>query len=121
VTSYRFLTVDDPVTALISYAADDGIVAPVVSPPLADLNGRESWANVWTTTDPGVDFVNPADIITDTIARAMNITGTIDISNLSSGIAYVIFGGIKQKVTLTATMTTYYWQCWQEPFLGIKL
>jgi len=105
VKSYRFFTVNAEKTALISYADDAGIVAPVVSPPEADLDGSESWANVWTTTDPGVDFATAADINEVTLARAMNITGTIDISNLSSGTAYVIFGGIKQLVTLTLTMS----------------
>jgi len=105
VTSYRFFTVNAEKTALISYADDAGIVAPVVSPPEADLDGSESWANVWTTTDPGVDFATAADITENTLARAMNITGTIDISALSSGTVYVIFGGIKQLVTLTLTMS----------------
>ena len=105
VSSYRFFNVNGDATALISYADDAGIVAPVVSPDAADLDGSESWANVWTATDPGVDFANAADITEDTLARAMNITGTIDISDMSSGTAYVIFGGIKQKVTLTATMS----------------
>jgi len=102
VTSYRFFNSNEGVFS--SYADDgSGIVAPALS---TDVDSKsESWANVWTTTDPGVGFANPADITTDTLARAMNITGTIDISNLSSGIAYVIFGGIKQKVTLTATMS----------------
>jgi len=104
VLGYRFFNSDGLV--LSSYADDGtGIVAPVVSPDAADLDGSESWANVWTTTDPGVDFANAADITTDTIARGRNITGTIDISDLSSGTAYVIFGGIKETVTLTATMS----------------
>ncbi len=105
VSSYRFFTVDVDVTALISYADDAGIVAPVVSPIAEDLNGSESWANVWTATDPGVDFANPADITENTLARANNIIGTIDISDMSSGTAYVIFGGIKETITLTLTMS----------------
>ncbi len=111
VSSYRFFNVDGDGTDLSpydlkTYAADGtGIVAPVVSPPAADINGQESWANVWTTTDPGVGFVTAADITEDTLARARNITGTIDISDTSSGTAYVIFGGIKELVTLTLTMS----------------
>jgi hypothetical protein len=105
VSSYRFFTVDVDVTALISYADDAGIVAPVVSPIAEDLNGTESWANVWTATDPGIGFANPADITEDTLARANNIIGTIDISDMSSGTAYVIFGGIKELITLTLTMS----------------
>jgi hypothetical protein len=104
VLGYRFFNSDG--TVLSSYADDgSGIVAPVVSPDAADLDGSESWANVWTTTDPGVDFANPADYTADTLARGRNITGTIDISDLSSGTVYVICGGIKETVTLTVTMS----------------
>ncbi len=106
VSSYRFFNVDVDVTALISYADDAGIVAPVVSPAAADLNGTESWANVWTATDPvGFADVTTADYTENTIARANNIIGTIDISDMSSGTAYVIFGGIKELITLTLTMS----------------
>jgi len=102
VLGYRFFNSDGLV--LSSYADDGtGIVAPVVSPDAADLDGSESWANVWTTTDPGVDFAIAADYTADTLARGRNITGTIDISDLSSGTAYVICGGIKETVTLTMT------------------
>jgi hypothetical protein len=104
VLGYRFFNSDGLV--LSSYADDGtGIVAPVVSPDAADLDGSESWANVWTTTDPGVDFAIAADYTADTLARGRNITGTIDISDLSSGTAYVICGGIKETVTLTMTMS----------------
>jgi len=107
VLGYRFVNSNELETVISSYADDGtGIVAPVVSPPdVTDIDGNESWANVWTTTDPGVDFANAADITTDTIARARNITGTIDISRLSSGTVYVICGGIKETVTLTVTMS----------------
>ena len=104
VLGYRFFNSDGLV--LSSYADDGtGIVAPVVSPPEADLDGSESWANVWTTTDPGVDFATAADITTDTLARGSNITGTIDISSLSSGTVYVICGGLKNDISLTLTMS----------------
>jgi hypothetical protein len=101
VLGYRFFNSNDSV---FSSYADYGIVAPATA---TDIDTKsESWANVWTTTDPGgFADVNTADYIDNTLARAMNITGTIDISDTSSGIAYVIFGGIKQKVTLTVTMS----------------
>ena len=105
VLGYRFFNSDG--TVLSSYADDGtGIVAPVVPGPIADdLDGTESWANVWTTTDPGVGFVTTADYTADTLARGSGITGTIDISSLSSGTVYVICGGIKETVTLTVTMS----------------
>jgi len=104
VLGYRFFNSDGLVMS--SYADDGtGIVAPVVSPPEADLDGSESWANVWTTTDPGVDFATAADITEDTLTRGSNITGTIDISSLSSGTVYVIFGGLKNNLSVTLTMS----------------
>jgi hypothetical protein len=104
VLGYRFFNSDGLVMS--SYADDGtGIVAPVVSPPEADLDGTESWANVWTTTDPGVGFVTTADYTADTLARGSGITGTIDISSLSSGTVYVICGGLKNDLSLTLTMS----------------
>jgi hypothetical protein len=104
VLGYRFFNSDGLV--LSSYADDgSGIVAPVVSPPDVDVGGSESWANVWTTTDPGVDFVNSADITEDTLTRSRNITGTIDISSLSLGTVYVIFGANRNWATVTLTMS----------------
>jgi len=104
VLGYRFFNSDGLVMS--SYADDGtGIVAPVVSPPEADLDGTESWANVWTTTDPGVDFATAADITEDTLTRGSNITGTIDISSLSSGTVYVICGGLKNDLSLTLAMS----------------
>ena len=104
VLGYRFFNSDGLV--LSSYADDGtGIVAPVVSPDAADLDGTESWANVWTTTDPGVDFATTADYTEDTLARGSGITGTIDISSLSSGTVYVICGGLKNNLSLTLTMS----------------
>jgi len=106
VLGYRFVNSNELETVISSYADDGtGIVAPVVSPPEADIDGSDSWANVWTTTDPGVDFANDADFIDDTLARGSGTTGTIDISDLSSGTVYVICGGLKNNLTLTLTMS----------------
>ncbi len=104
VLGYRFFNSDGVVVS--SYADDGtGIVAPVVSPPADDVGSGFSWAKVWTTTDPGVDFANAADITSDTLARARNITGTIDISDLSSGKVYVIFGSYYVWTTVSLTMS----------------
>jgi len=111
VSAYSFVNHDQGTLTVNSYANDgSGIIAPVVvaTTDVDVLKPSEKWANVWTASDPGVGFANPADYVAgtdETIARAMNITGTIDITNTSEGIAYVLFGGIKQKVTLTATMS----------------
>jgi len=111
VLGYSFFNHDPGTLTVNSYANDgSGIIAPVVvaTTDVDALKPSEKWANVWTASDPGVGFANPADYVAgtdETIARAMNITGTIDISDTSLGIAYVLFGGIKQLVTLTATMS----------------
>ena len=100
VLGYRFFNSNDGVFA--SYA-DYGIVAPATATDPHDRS--ESWANVWTTTDPGVDFATTADYTTDTLARGSGITGTIDISGLGSGTVYVICGGLKNDLSLTLTMS----------------
>jgi len=100
VSGYRFFNSNDSV---FSSYADYGIVAPATA---TDIHTKsESWANVWTTTDPGVDFATTADYTADTLARGSGITGTIDISSLSSGTVYVICGGLKNDLSLTLTMS----------------
>ncbi|MCD6395213.1 MAG: hypothetical protein J7M40_17145 [Planctomycetes bacterium] len=100
VLGYRFFNSNDSV---FSSYADYGIVAPATA---TDIHTRsESWANVWTTTDPGVGFATTADYIDDTLARGSGITGTIDISGLSEGTVYVVCGGLKNDLTLTLTMS----------------
>jgi len=104
VSAYDFIN-QDPVTFAVSSYANDGsgTIAHVVAD--VDTKPSEPWANVWTASDPGVDPADYAFGVDRTVLRAMNITGTIDITDTSEGTAYVLFGGIKQLVTLTATMS----------------
>jgi len=106
VSAYDFIN-QDPVTFAVSSYANDGsgTIAHAVATVDVDTKPSESWANVWTASDPGVDPADYAFGVDGTVLRGMNITGTIDISDMSSGTAYVLFGGIKQLVTLTATMS----------------
>ena len=106
VSAYDFIN-QDPVTFGVSSYANDGsgTIAHSVATGDVDTKASEKWANVWTASDPGVDPADYAFGVDGTVLRGMNITGTIDISDMSEGTAYVLFGGIKQKVTLTATMS----------------
>jgi hypothetical protein len=104
VSAYSFVNHDQTALTVNSYANDgSGTIAHTAG--VVSTKTNDVFANVWTASDPGVGFSNAADITDLTVARAMNITGTIDISATSEGTAYVLFGGIKQKVTLTATMS----------------
>jgi len=74
VLGYCFFNSNESVFS--SYAADDGIVAPATA---TDIHTKsESWANVWTTTDP---------------------RGFADVT------IYVICGGLKNDLSLTLTMS----------------
>jgi len=105
VRDYRFFyTVDGD--DMFSYAdGGAGVVEPVPSPPPENVSGNQNWADVWTTSDPGVGFVNPADFTNPTIACAQNIVGTIDISLLTSGTVYVIYGSYQNPNTISLTMS----------------
>lgn len=106
VSAYDFINQDPATFAVSSYANDgSGTIAHAVATGDVDTKASEKWANVWTASDPGVDPADYAFGVDGTVLRGMNITGTIDITDTSEGIAYVLFGGIKQKVTLTATMS----------------
>jgi hypothetical protein len=106
VSAYDFIN-QDPVTFAVSSYANDGsgTITHAVDAGDVDTKASEKWANVWTASDPGVDPADYASGVDGTVLRGKNITGTIDIDDMSEGIAYVLFGGIKQVVTLTATMS----------------
>ena len=107
VLDYRFFTTErTTIDVMLSYAdGGAGIVEPVPTPPDGNVDTRESWADVWTTSDPGVGFANAADYTIDTIARAQNITGTIDISLMASGTLYFIYGSYSNPNTVSLTMS----------------
>lgn len=67
--------------------------------------------DVWTDTDPGASFSTPpdfkgnSDIRTYTSVCAQDITGTIDISDLSEGSVYLLYGSFKDSVTVSASLS----------------
>ncbi len=106
VSAYDFIN-QDPITFAVSSYANDGsgTIAHAVATADVDVKPSEPWANIWTASDPGVDPADYAFGVDGTVLRGFNVTGTIDITDTSEGTAYVLFGGIKQLVTLTATMS----------------
>ena len=81
----------------------------------ATPNDGAIWANVWTTSNPGteVDFSgspkdhNPTGVAgaANTFARAAEVDGTIDISELTQGSIYFMHGTFINDWTLTVTMS----------------
>ena len=106
VSAYEFIN-QDPVTFAVSPYANDGsgTIAHSVAQGDVDVKPSEPWANVWTASDPGVDPADFAFGVDRTVLRGRNVTGTIDIDDMSEGTAYVLWGGIKQLINLTATMS----------------
>ena len=104
VLDYRFFT--SPGNVLTSYA--DGGEGRVGEATAMFSNGDgEKWANVWTTSDPGPDFLNPADFnnTVNTFARSQNLTGTVNITDLQSGTLYIIHGSFWDAWNLSVVMS----------------
>ena len=105
VVDYRFFTADaDAVWSWID--GGEGRIADITSPPAANVagavNNSQNWPDVWVTGDPDVDA---ADFTTDTQAGAQNITGTIDVSGLGTGVLYFMHGTYHDAFALSLTMS----------------
>ena len=107
VTDYRFYNSSGD--TLFSYAdGGAGLIAMATSAP-EFLSGGQRWANVWTTSDPGINFdAPPADFSppTNTFAGSAELTGTIDISTLTDGTLYFMHGTFINNWTLTVTLSS---------------
>ncbi|MFT6573794.1 MAG: hypothetical protein ACJA16_001980, partial [Akkermansiaceae bacterium] len=107
VLDYNFF--HSPAETIASYAKSAaGLISDATCPP-GNIGGTgENWSNVWISTNPAgftttKNFSNGA--VPNTFARAANITGTVDISGLTSGQLYFPHGTYVNSWTLTATMT----------------
>ncbi|MCF7975080.1 MAG: discoidin domain-containing protein [Phycisphaerae bacterium] len=105
VVDYRFFTAD-PDTVWSWIDGGEGRVADITSPPAehvaGPVNNSQNWPDVWIASDPDID---PADFTTNTQAGAQNITGTINISGLGTGVLYFIHGTYFNSFALTLTMS----------------
>ncbi len=113
VTDYNFIGNAGTGSALTTYASGGAGLIPTPTSPPANVHGNgEDWADVWTTSDPGVGFVNPRDHnptgiagAANTFARCANVTGTIDISGLQSGTIYMPHGTYVNSWNIDVTMS----------------
>jgi hypothetical protein len=106
VLDYRFFSSDGD--NMYSYAdGGAGRIAVVPSPPPENVDGASHWHDIWTTNDPGTEFTggDPANYTYNTMARAQNFTGTIDISGLRSGTVYFLYGSYIDYNIISLTMS----------------
>ena len=89
-----------------------GLIADPVAPSANVSGNGQDWANVWTATDPGPDFLtvkdhnptgNPGAV--NTFASAAEVDGTIDITALAEGTVYFPHGTFINNWTLTVTIS----------------
>ena len=114
ILDYNFVGNDGTGSPLTTYASGEPGLIPTPTAPTENVHGTgEDWANVWTVSDPGADFLmNPKDHIptgvvgaANTFARAAEVDGTIDISSISEGTLYFPHGTFINQWTLTVTMS----------------
>jgi len=110
VLDYRFFDSPNDNINSAGYAnGGAGLISEATSSPANTSGAGESWANLWTTNDPGTNFSggdapNFPDNV-NTFARCADVTGTVDISGLVSGQLYFIQGSYVNNWTLQLTMT----------------
>jgi len=104
VLDYRFFT--SPGNVFGSYADGGGKIVGTATATNSNGDG-EDWADVWTTNDPGTDFVGgaAANFTVDTLARSQGVVGTIDISKMASGTLYFTYGSYQSVNTVNLTMS----------------
>lgn len=64
------------------------------------------WANIWTTNDP-LGFTSTANFDGNSVPTGVrtSVTGSVDVSGLSSGTVYLIYGTFDGTNTLTASLS----------------
>ncbi len=113
VLDYNFVGNEGTGSPLTTYASGEAGLIPTPTAPMENVHGNgEDWANVWTVSDPGVDFVNPKDHnptntagAANTFARAAEVDGTINIEDIREGTVYIPHGTFINDWTLTLTMS----------------
>jgi hypothetical protein len=112
VLDYNLVGNDGTGSALTTYASGELGLIPTPTAPIENVHGAgEDWANVWTVTDPeGFTTTknhNPTDVAgaANTFARAAEVTGTIDISDLNAGTVFIPHGTASNNWTLTLTLS----------------
>lgn len=114
VAAYRFwqnVGGGSGVNGVATYAQGGGLISEITqtksNPPTYGVG-----ADVWTTSDPGVGYSTTPDyqdgvspIVSTTVSGAYNVDGTIDISGLVSGTAYILAGAYQNSVTVALDMT----------------
>ncbi len=107
VLDYRFF--DSPGNALNSYAdGGAGLIAMATSPAENISGAGESWADLWTTNDPGTNFDNPPPNIpnnVNTFARSADVSGSIDISSLTDGTLHFMHGSFFNPWNIALVMS----------------
>jgi hypothetical protein len=92
---------------IASYA--DGAEGLISDLTTADTDiSNESYAKVWTTVDPGNDFTaNSADFTSNTLVSNLSptATGTIDVSGMTEGIIYFIYGAYRSTPVFELVMS----------------
>ncbi|CAA6692442.1 MULTISPECIES: PEP-CTERM sorting domain-containing protein [unclassified Lentimonas] len=70
-------------------------------------NSFKDWAAVWTSNDPGTDFVggDAANFTTETVSQGFGFTGSIDISGFKSGTIYLFHGTFSATYTDTLNLS----------------
>ncbi len=91
--------------AIVS-VADGG--AGLVGLASGSPGSSSSYADVWTTSDPGDDFTaNTADFTSGVGAGGINtsVTGSINISGMTEGIIYYIYGCYRNRPNIDLVMS----------------
>lgn len=104
IAAYRFYN-GDPANTISDTVASGGIIGGLTTTDTSF--GSNNSMNLWTSTDPnGSAFSSTPDYTNPTTINALSdLAGTVDISNLSAGTIYFIYGGYRTSNDLSVTMS----------------
>ncbi|HPM83298.1 MAG TPA: PEP-CTERM sorting domain-containing protein [Candidatus Anammoximicrobium sp.] len=108
VVDYRFFTDGGNDNTASTYASGGAGLISDLNPLLfrSGYFGSPDNGNVWTTSDPGAGYVNPADFVNNTmLGNTTDVQGSIDISGLSSGSIYFFYGAYRSTPVFSFTMS----------------
>lgn len=90
--------------SLNEYASSGGLVSSL---SVTNISVANSYIDLYTTTNPNNSgtFDAPADFTTNTDLAARIVTGSVDLSSLTSGSVYFFFGTFADNARVTATLT----------------
>jgi hypothetical protein len=105
---YAFYKDGGSTTSAVTYASGvEEMIGPLNSLVFSSgYFGNTSAGQLWETTDPGINYSTAPDFDDDVgLGAVSNVAGVIDISALSTGSVYFVYGAYRSTTKINISMT----------------